>query len=251
MLSHTVNNNLVEEIPLVITLNDIHFSVMLVSPFDIEDFVVGYLHSELIVESPLDVHDIHVNFTSDNGIDTIRADVTLANRRIEAFKHRQRTLKGASGCGLCGKAALADAFPTLTLLADSAIPDVNYLSNIRETIPQWQHQGQSSGALHGAFWINTVGEIILSREDIGRHNAMDKLLGALHKQGIQTRDGTLVITSRCGAELVQKAIISGVARLASLASPSTLAVSMAAKHNLHLIHIPKHDSPYVHAGKAL
>ncbi|GEA11278.1 formate dehydrogenase accessory sulfurtransferase FdhD [Alteromonas sp. KUL49] len=249
MLSHTVNNNLVEEIPLVITLNDIHFSVMLVSPFDIEDFVVGYLFSELIIESPVDVHDIDVNYTSANGIDTIYVNVTLANRRIEAFKHRQRTLKGASGCGLCGKAALADAFPALTPLPDSVIPDVNYLSNIRDIIPQWQHQGQSSGALHGAFWIDNEGEVTLSREDIGRHNAMDKLLGALHKRGIKPSNGTLVITSRCGAELVQKAIISGVGRLASLASPSTLAVSMAAKYNLHLIHIPKLDSPYLLKGR--
>lgn len=235
---------LVEEMPLAIVINGISFSVLLVSPFDLDDFVYGYLQSESIIQSPLEIHDLDIEHQAE----TIIANVRLSNRSFEQFKHRQRLLKGSSGCGLCGTEALEFAFPSLPQLPDTKALDLNLFTGVKSQLRQWQTKAKQSGALHGAFWLNKQADVLLCREDIGRHNALDKLLGALAKNKTKTENGVILLTSRCSAELVQKTIIAGVRHLITLASPSTLAVKIAQKHNLHLFHIPKQDAPYTVTG---
>ena len=236
--------SLVEEVPLAININDINFAVMLASPFDIEDFVVGYLHSESVIQFNHDVHDIDIHRQDD----ALLVNVTIANRCLHSFNQRQRRLKGTSGCGLCGTESLEMAFPELPKLPASSPFPIEVAATLKPQLREFQTQGAHSGALHAAFWLNHNGEIMACREDIGRHNALDKLIGHLLRQQISLSLGAILVTSRCGVELVQKAILIGVPTLLSLASPSQLAVKMAQQSNLQLIHIPKQDAPYYLSG---
>ncbi len=233
---------LAEEVALAININGISFAVMLASPYDIEDFIVGYLHSESIIKFNYDIHDINITYQADIRV----VDVTLANRCLKPFKDKQRALKGTSGCGLCGSAALELAFPELPTIktADKLEFDLTLLPAINEKLRDFQVLGQRSGALHGAFWLDDSGRIMACREDIGRHNALDKLIGHLIRSSISIDKGAILVTSRCGVELVQKTLLLGVSHLISLASPSTMALKLALKHNLKLIHLQKKDPPY-------
>ncbi|NVK23554.1 MAG: formate dehydrogenase accessory sulfurtransferase FdhD [Gammaproteobacteria bacterium] len=235
---------LVDEVPLAISINSINYSVVLVSPFDLEDFIVGYLRSESVITFNHDIHDIEFNEQND----ALLANVTIANRCLVNFNAQQRQLKGTTGCGLCGTQALKFAFPKLTSLPEAPCFDLTLIEQTKSQLRQWQTNGAESGALHAAFWINSQGAIIACREDIGRHNALDKLLGYLLRQNVNTKGGAVLVTSRCSVELVQKNIIAGINNLISLASPSRLAAKMASQHNLHLIHVPKKDPAYLIGG---
>ena len=237
---------LVDEVPLAIVVNGISFAVMLTSPFDIEDFVIGFLHSESVIRFNHDIHDIEIVAEGDAQI----ANVTLANRCFEQLNQKKRELKGVSGCGLCGTKALDMAFPTLEPIYNATPMSLDKVSTLKAHLREWQRHGYKSGALHAAFWIDKTGKILHCREDIGRHNALDKIIGLLIQNQTVTSAGAVLVTSRCSVELVQKTILAGVENLISLASPSTLAVKMAKAHGLVLIHIPKHDHPYYLTGAA-
>ncbi|MDO6719385.1 formate dehydrogenase accessory sulfurtransferase FdhD [Psychrosphaera sp. 1_MG-2023] len=237
-----LSTHLVEEHPVAIEINQVSYAVMLASPHDLEEFVIGFLLSNLVISHNRDIHDINISQQDNAYI----VNVIIANRCLVNLQQRQRQLKGTTGCGLCGTETLTQAFPTLpTLPAMSAIsPNLKTtLSVIRRKLSTWQTLAKNSGALHAAFWLNTDGQIVACREDIGRHNALDKLIGYLLKNGIDRRQGAILMTSRCSVELVQKSILAGVPTLISLASPSQFAVNLAAEHNLLLVQIPKKDQP--------
>jgi FdhD protein len=236
-------NELVEEAAVSVNINGINHAVMMVTPDDLDDFAIGFLFAEGIIQGNQDVHEIQVT-ASEYGV---VLDVTIANRCLAALNQRKRRLTGATGCGICGVEAIEHALPALTPLVPQTPPAATTLVNLRERIAPWQCKARQSGALHAALALDAYGEIVACREDIGRHNALDKLIGMQLRQ--PTRHATLVITSRCGSELIHKAVQFGAAHLISLASPSQLAVRLALKYNLNLIHVPRFDAPvyYSHA----
>ncbi len=238
-------NNLAQEVPLAIVLNGINFSVILVTPFDLDDFIFGYLHSESVIAAKHDIHDIDIHVSNElPDYGALIAEVTLSNRSLSGLQKRQRTLKGASGCGLCGTESLVAAFPELTAINYPSNITLASLNGVKEQLREHQYRANSTGALHGAFWLSNTGDISICREDIGRHNALDKLLGHLLVQRISVKCGAVLVTSRCGIELVQKTVLIGVPTLISLASPTQFAVTFAKKYGLTLIHVPKQDEPY-------
>jgi FdhD protein len=121
---------------------------------------------------------------------------------------------------------------------------------LRQRIDAFQPLGQHCGAVHAALFMDRDGELLLGREDIGRHNALDKLIGALIRQRIDTTGGLAIVTSRCSLELIQKVLRAGIQTLVSLSAPTGLAVQWARKHNLNLIHLPKHSAPRVYSPAA-
>ncbi|MFC3094022.1 formate dehydrogenase accessory sulfurtransferase FdhD [Alteromonas sediminis] len=231
---------MVNETPIAIALNGISFVVMLASPYDLDDFVYGLLLSEGVISNKNQIHDVQITPVPKG----IVVDVTLANRQLESLRIRQRQLRGTSGCGLCGKTAIDEAFPELPLLPTRKCLSIADIEALKDQLPHWQQRAQYSGAMHAAFWINEEANILACREDIGRHNAVDKLVGYALKQGWSPETANLLVTSRCSVEIVQKAILCGVVSLITLASPTQLAVDTAREHNLHLFHIPKVDRPY-------
>jgi FdhD protein len=237
---------LATEAALAISYNGISHSVMMVSPSDLEDFIYGFSLSAGLIDSFDEIYDIRLQQQAS----AISAEVQVSNRAFWALKQQRRTLAGNSGCGLCGVEALEQALPQLQSLAPSPLPATAHLQGLRQRIQAEQTLARHSGAVHAALFVDGQGQIRLCREDIGRHNALDKLLGALHREGENLRLGFAVVTSRCSLELIHKALRAGIGTLVSLSAPTTLSVQWARQHNLNLIHLPQQSAPRVYSPAA-
>lgn len=235
--------DLAEEVALAIAYNGISQAVMLVSPTDLDDFIVGFSIGSGIIASPDEIYDVSL---SGNG-SAIHADVQIANRAFWNLKTQRRQLAGTSGCGLCGVEAVEQALPDLQVLPGAPLPPPQWLDGLRQRISAFQPLGQHCGAVHAALYMNDQGELLLGREDIGRHNALDKLIGALLRQDIALAGGLAIVTSRCSLELIQKVLRAGIQTLVSLSSPTGLALQWARRHRLNLIHLPHHSAPRVYS----
>jgi FdhD protein len=248
-LAHEQQNGaaaLAEEAALAISYNGISHSVMMVSPSDLEDFIYGFSLSAGLIDSLDDIFDIALLHSTT----AITAEVQVSNRAFWALKQQRRTLAGNSGCGLCGVEALQQALPQLPSLPPSPLPDAAHLQGLRQRIQAVQTMARHSGAVHAALFVDGLGQIRLCREDIGRHNALDKLLGALHRERHELHQGFAVVTSRCSLELIHKVLRAGIRTLVSLSAPTSLSVQWARQHNLNLIHLPQQSAPRVYSPAA-
>jgi FdhD protein len=234
---------LADEVALAIAYNGISQAVMLVSPTDLEDFIVGFSIGSGLVASLDDIYDIQLSGCGA----AQQAEVEIASRAFWNLKDQRRQMAGTSGCGLCGVEAVEQALPELQVLPGAPLPPVQWLDGLRQRINAFQPLGQYCGAVHAAVFMNAQGELLLGREDIGRHNALDKLIGALLRQRIDMAGGVAVVTSRCSLELIQKVLRAGIQTLVSLSSPTGLALQWARRHNLNLIHLPHHSAPRVYS----
>ncbi|AGA88438.1 formate dehydrogenase accessory protein [Pseudomonas sp. SCT] len=235
--------DLAEECALAIAYNGLSQAVMMISPADLEDFVVGFSLANGFVDSLDDIYDIRVHGCGS----ARRAEVDIASRAFWRLKQQRRQLPGNSSCGLCGVEALEQALPRLPALAPSALPPSHWLQDLRQRIGEFQPLGRDCGAVHAALFMDANGEIRLGREDIGRHNALDKLIGALARANQAAEGGLAIVTSRCSLELVHKVQRAGIPTLVSLSSPTGLAAKWAQRHNLNLIHLPHHSPPRVYS----
>ncbi len=238
-----LHHALAEECALSISYNGIAQAVMMVSPTDLQDFAVGFSLGQGWVESIDEIYDIRLSGTESRR----QVDLHICNRVFWALKQQRRQLAGTSGCGLCGVAALEQALPELPRRPHSPLPPVAHLHALRSRIAQQQILAKSSGALHAALFLDAQGEIGLCREDIGRHNALDKLVGAMARQRLDAEAGFVVLTSRSSLELIHKALRAGIGTLVTLSAPSGLSVDWARRHGLNLIHLPHHSVPRVYS----
>lgn len=235
---------LATESALAISFNGLNQAVMMVSPLDLEDFVVGFSFANGIIQHTDELYDLQLQQVQGDGW---HADVEISSRAFWNLKQHRRQMAGSSGCGLCGVEALEQALPPLPALVPSALPEVEHLQHLRQRIDAAQQLARHSGGLHAAAFVDRHGEMLVCREDIGRHNALDKLIGALLRQDHDLRDGFAVVTSRCGLELLHKAVRVGIGTLISLSAPTSLTVDWARRHNLNLIHAPHRDAPRVYS----
>jgi FdhD protein len=244
-LEHTesASTALAEEVALAIAFNGISQAVMLVTPTDLEDFIVGFSLGSGIIQDASDIYDLQLSGSGSAQY----AQVTIANRAFWNLKQQRRQLAGTSGCGLCGVEAVEQALPELEVLPGAPLPPAEWLDGLRQRISAFQPLGQHCGAVHAAVFMNDQGQLLLGREDIGRHNALDKLIGGLVRQNISTAGGLAIVTSRCSLELIQKVLRAGIQTLVSLSSPTGLAVQWARRHNLNLIHLPQKNAPRVYS----
>ncbi len=238
--------DLAEECALAIAYNGLNQAVMMISPADLEDFVVGFSLANGFVESPNDIYDIHLHGQGS----ARRAEVEISSRSFWQLKRQRRQLPGNSSCGLCGVEALEQALPQLPIMPPAALPPAHWLHDLRERISAYQPLGRDCGAVHAALFMDNQGTIRLGREDIGRHNALDKLIGAMARDGLEVAGGLAIVTSRCSLELVHKVQRAGIPTLVSLSSPTGLATRWAQRHNLNLIHLPHRSRPRVYSPAA-
>ncbi|TLP76152.1 formate dehydrogenase accessory sulfurtransferase FdhD [Pseudomonas nitroreducens] len=231
------------EIALAIAYNGLSQAVMMVSPNDLEDFVYGFSLGAGLIDSIDDIYDVRL---TPHG-DAIAAELQVSNRAFWALKDQRRQLAGNTGCGLCGVEALDQALPGLPVLPSSPLPPAAHFEHLRERVNAVQEIGRRSGALHAALFVDAAGDIRLCREDIGRHNALDKLIGALKRQRLDLAGGFAVVTSRCSLELIHKAVRGGLSTLVSLSAPTALTVQWAREHNLNLIHLPHRSAPRIYS----
>jgi formate dehydrogenase accessory protein FdhD len=221
---------LAEEVHVALVFNGVSHAVMLASPADLEDFALGFSLSERIITGPEQLYDCVVA-TRPQGLEL---QLELAAERFALLKARRRSLVGRTGCGLCGLESLDAARPALAPVGDGLRVPMAALTRGLEALGHHQPLHGATHAVHAAAWVDLEGQVRLAREDVGRHNALDKLLGALSRARLPVTQGFALITSRASVEMVQKAVVAGVELLFSLSPPTGLAVETAASAGLTL-----------------
>jgi FdhD protein len=226
-----------EETPIAFTYNRTTHAVMLATPADLEDFVIGFSLTEGIIRRPEEIEEINI-VPTDQGIEL---RVWIDASRIEALTVRRRRLTGPSGCGLCGLESLADAIrEPPAVIANPHFTPADVVAAMA-TLPTAQHLNQQTRAVHAAaFWRRTRG-LVAVREDVGRHNALDKLIGALFRADTDVAAGLLLLSSRISVELVQKAAMMGAPVIVAVSAPTALALRLAKTAGITLIGIARGD----------
>ncbi|CAI2525742.1 formate dehydrogenase accessory sulfurtransferase FdhD [Serratia proteamaculans] len=224
---------LAEEVPVALVYNGISHVVMMCTPKDLEAFALGFSLSEGIIESPRDIYSIEINQTC-NGLEV---QIELSSRRFAGLKERRRAMAGRTGCGVCGIEQLADIFRPLPALPFTQTFSLTNLDRALGQLKQVQTVGQLTGCTHAASWISPQGELLGGCEDVGRHVALDKLLGARSKQDWQ--QGAVLVSSRASYEMVQKSAMCGVEILFVVSAATSLAVEIAERSNLTLVGFSK------------
>jgi FdhD protein len=237
-------DDLAEETPVAFEYNGISHAVMLATPADLEDFAIGYSLSEGIVARRQDIFDIGI-VEADAGI-TLQLEI--ASEDFVRLKEHRRSLAGRTGCGLCGAESLGQVMRDLAPLPPAAPFPLDALYAGLRRLPALQILQQATGATHAACRVHRDGTISYVREDIGRHNALDKTLGALARGGVAVADSALVITSRASFEMVQKAAALGVGTLAAVSAPTAHAVRLAESLNVTLIGFLRQEACVIYTG---
>ncbi|SFZ78778.1 formate dehydrogenase accessory sulfurtransferase FdhD [Chitinimonas taiwanensis] len=218
---------LAEETAIAFSYNGISQAVMMASPQDLEDFALGFSLSEGILTRPGELLDLEIQPQAEG----IVLEMQISAARFAALKNRRRSLTGNSGCGLCGHDSLASAIRALPALHTEQYSTAAQVHAAMQALAAQQALNAATGAVHAAGrW--QYGQLLL-REDVGRHNALDKLIGACARQ--PEPHGLLVISSRASYEMVHKAASAGFAILAAISAPTALAVQLAEETGLCLI----------------
>jgi FdhD protein len=230
-LAFAVRDWVAEEVPVALEFNGISHAVMLATPLDLEDFALGFSLSEGILDDPQELYSVEPE-PSDLGI-TLQLQVSSA--AFARLKQRRRSLAGRTGCGLCGTESLGQVSRELPVLAGGARLDRQAISRAMSQFHSRQLLQQATGAVHAAAWCSAEGEVIWLREDVGRHNALDKLIGALAADDVDAASGFIAVTSRASFEMVQKTAMAGVSLLAAVSAPTSFAVATAERAGLTLV----------------
>ena len=226
---------LADEVPVALVFNGLSHAVMMASPGDLDDFALGFALTEGLIGSPAELYGIEQH-SSEHGI---TLDLDVSSRCMAGLKERRRSMAGRTGCGLCGTDSLAQVHLALPTVPATAVA-VSALATAQRGLRQWQAMQQLTGASHAAAWCSADGTVQLVREDIGRHNALDKLIGAMARQVSDDhrddprKQGFISITSRASFEMVQKTAMAGVGLLAAVSAPTARAVAIARQCGLAL-----------------
>jgi FdhD protein len=234
------NRRVPVELPIAIEFNGIGFGVMMATPADVADFVTGFALAEGLAErgEPIEV-DVHAVSGG------LIARVTLPPERMERVLARARTRVSESSCGLCGLDNIDEVLRPLPPVAARIATSRAAIHAALTALPALQPLSAETGAVHAAAFCAPDGAIRCVREDVGRHNALDKLVGALARQGISPTDGFFVLTSRCSYELVEKTARAGCPLLVTISAPTSLAVERARGAGLALVSLARRDSMLV------
>jgi FdhD protein len=220
-----------EEVPVAIVYNGISHAVMMASPASLHEFSLGFSLSEGIINHAAEMYDIEL-VTSEKGIE-VRLEIS--SERMMSLKLHRRNLTGRTGCGLCGSESLETAIRPIKSVTPQALPSSPVIQHALSQLSEQQTLQALTGAVHGAAWCDDTGEMLLLCEDVGRHNALDKLIGSLALRKINTQSGFVVISSRASYEMVQKVTSVNIATLIAVSAPTVLAISLANQAKLNLI----------------
>ncbi len=226
------------EAPISVEFNGIGYAVMMATPTDLEDFAMGFAQSERLADRPSDIVAVEHHLSPAGHV----LRITLAPTRTDRLVERVRRRVSDSSCGLCGIENLEQALrplPKVTPVAavsDAAI--FKALSQLRDLQPL----NRETGAVHAAARCSADGTVVLVREDVGRHNAFDKLIGAMARAGVGWDDGFALLSSRCSYELVEKAALSDCPMLVTISAPTSLAVERAQEAGIRLVALARTDA---------
>jgi FdhD protein len=242
-----VEDAVIDEHPIALVYNGISHAVMMATPADLDDFALGFSLSEGILASPAECYGIDV----ERGRDGIEVHLEIAGGAFMALKERRRNLTGRTGCGLCGVDSLQQVCRPLPALAPAAGFSAAGVRAALGTIGAEQGLTRRTGAAHAAAWCTMDGTVVIAREDVGRHNALDKVIGAMAKAGTDPRAGFFLITSRVSFEMAQKAAMAGASALVGMSAPTLAAVDLAEAAGMTLLAFARGDDfvCYTHADR--
>jgi len=232
------------EVPVALAYNGVSHVVMMATPSDLADFALGFSLSEGILGNAEELSDFEI----EEGKTGIRVNMTITQERFAGLEQRRRNMTGRTGCGLCGVDDLTQVARPLPRVGTGVKVGVDAIHQALNSLPAWQPANKETGAVHAAAWATPTGEIAFVREDIGRHNALDKLIGAMEGGQIDPEAGFAVITSRCSFEMVQKAATVRIPILVAISAPTTMALRIAEQTGITLVALARSDSITVYAN---
>jgi len=239
-----VADQVAEELPVALVFNGVPHVVMLATPANLEDLAVGFTLSESIVDSPKEIASVEASMRDDGSLE-VRIGITAS--KLSELLRRQRNLTGRTGCGLCGAQTVEDAIRQPAPVQGGVKVDARSLHDALRDLRDRQEINLRTGSVHAAAWVLPDSGIKLVREDVGRHNALDKVIGAVVRSGGDFKYGYFVVTSRASYEMVQKAVTVGGTLLAAVSAPTAFAVRMAESAGLTLIGFAREHQHVVYA----
>ena len=227
------------EAPVAIEINGLGYAVMMATPADLADYALGFCLSEQLIASPSQLLSAEAGEVPAGGW---MLRIQLAADDAAPLMERARLRLSEGSCGLCGIESLEQVLRPLPLVDARLTVEDAAIFRAVAALPALQPLGQATRAVHAAAFCAADGTVQLLREDVGRHNALDKLLGAMAQAGLRAGEGFIVLTARCSFELVQKAVLAGCPLLVTISAASTLAADQAAAHGLRLVSLARGDS---------
>ena len=236
------------EVPVAMVYNGISHAVMLASPMNLEAFGLGFSLSEGILSDKSELYAVDIN-ESAHGIEI---QMTIAQEKFIALKDRRRSIAGRTGCGLCGTESLQYVFKPLSLIKSESRYTHEVIQRALSSLGGYQELQAKTGAVHVAALVSRHGDILRVCEDVGRHNALDKLIGEIaNKEGVDRDDCFVLVSSRASYEMVQKTITAGLPMLVAVSAPTDLAIRLAKEYNLTLVGFARegHHVLYANDGR--
>jgi FdhD protein len=217
--------------------------VMLATPADLEDLAVGFTLTEALVAAPDEIRSVQVNVVAD----ALEIEIAITAERFAALLTRHRNLTGRTGCGMCGAETLADAIRAPPALAGPLVISAAELHAALAALGSGQVYNARTGSVHAAAWVVPGAGVTLVREDVGRHNALDKLIGGLVRRGEDLARGYVIVTSRASYEIVQKAATVGIAGVVAVSAPTAFAIRSAESFGVTLVGFARPERHVVYA----
>ncbi|WP_211294086.1 formate dehydrogenase accessory sulfurtransferase FdhD [Vibrio gangliei] len=217
------------ETPVALVYNGIAHTVLMCSQADLDDLAVGFSLSEGIIGHARDIHDIDTVESSAG----VELHIELSNRCFERLKQARRTMAGRTGCGICGSESLSHVVRTQPTLPNQSQFDWHLIDQVLADLKGKQTLNQITGATHAAVYVSEQGDILAIREDVGRHIALDKLVGYIARNKLA--GGAILVTSRASFEMVQKTVSAGIEILLAISAATSMAVKLAEQSNLTLV----------------
>jgi FdhD protein len=221
------------ETPVNIVYAPIPFAVMMCSPQDLEDFAIGFSFTEGVIDTIDDIRSVVVEEDSEQR--GLRLVVSLASDKMQRHLARARNISGRTGCGVCGIDDLSAMPCASTITAPPFTLEVDSIIRALDDLVARQTLNAQTGATHAAGWCKANGEVLVVREDVGRHNALDKLIGRLLQDRVDPASGFFVITSRCSFEMLEKVAAFGARAVVAISAPTSLAIERARLHGVTLV----------------
>jgi FdhD protein len=226
-----------EETAVALTYNGGTYAVMMTTPRDLEDFAVGFSLSEGVIDSCSDIDSLDIVLLDDG----VELRMWLSRPKADRLQERRRHIAGPTGCGLCGIESIAEAVRPAAVVAPGRQFSPQQIMVAMQGLPSRQTLNIETRAVHAAAFWNAASGIVALREDVGRHNALDKLSGALARGSIAAGEGIILLTSRVSVEMVQKSAAIGASVMVAVSAPTALAVRMADAAGITLAAIARAD----------
>jgi FdhD protein len=242
VLEHA-SDEVADERPVAFRYHGVSHVVMLATPADLEDLAVGFTLSEAIVAAPAEIRRVALTTAGE----ALEVDLDIAPQRFSALLQRHRNLTGRTGCGMCGAETLADAIRDPPALAAGLELSSADLQAALRSLPARQLLNARTGSIHAAAWVVPGEGVTLLREDVGRHNALDKVIGALVRRGEDLKRGYVIVTSRASYEIVQKAATVGIQAVVAVSAPTAFAIRSAEAFGLTLVGFARPDRHVIYA----